>query len=399
MRAVAADDVEQHARRAAVAGRRLEQLQARCRGRPSGAGGPACSARSPRSRTTWPSPVDRPRARCATGAEQRLEHDAAPRGRASRRRTGRGRAPARALHRRRRRRDARRRAGGGERRGLERRMHLPAVERRPPSPRAPRRRACPPGTASASASSASGSLATSSSVSVCSSSRQHREALAHHRAADRGRQVAPADADDVRHAAAGGVEQAGDLLRAGARPRRRCPRGPRRTTLAKPSPTPAEHRGAALGSHHQQAALGAAALERDLVLERHVVGEEEDVQAARQRAVGLERRVLAGHRDERDVGARRSRRPACAAGAGPGLARARRRPRPAAAATSARTASPRPSSPSTATTTSPGLASALAPSAASALRLAGVPITTSHADTPSRSRSARAMPMSRTLSA
>ena len=34
------------------------------------------------------------------------------------------------------------------------------------------------------------------------------------------------------------------------------PTGPGRTSLAKPRPTPREHRGAALGPHHEQAALG-----------------------------------------------------------------------------------------------------------------------------------------------
>src|SRR4051812_48646814 len=66
-----------------------------------------------------------------------------------------------------------------------------------------------------------------------------------------------------------------------------------------------------------------------------------------------------------------------------------------ASAASTSAASP----PSTAITTSPGDACASAPRSASAARFAGVPIATSHAAIPSRARRARAIPMSRTLSA
>ena len=51
-------------------------------------------------------------------------------------------------------------------------------------------------------------------------------------------QVAPTDAEHVRDADAGGVEQAADLLGAGAGLAATRPTGPRRTTLAKPSATP-----------------------------------------------------------------------------------------------------------------------------------------------------------------
>ena len=53
---------------------------------------------------------------------------------------------------------------------------------------------------------------------------EHPHRLAEHDPADRVRQVAPADADDLRDADLGAVEQARGLLRAGARPRRRCRR-------------------------------------------------------------------------------------------------------------------------------------------------------------------------------
>ena len=328
-----------------------------------------------------------------------------PRGRASRRRTGRGRAPApRAA------RvavvvgAARRRAGRGERRGLERRVHLPAVDARRPSPRARRRRACPSGTAPASASTRLGRLG----------HEQQRLGLRRRAAsiarpwrtidpADLGRQVAPADADDVRHAAAGGVDQAGDLLRAGARrgddarpargARRWRSRGRRRPSIAVP------HSGPITSSPRS----AAAALERDLVLDRRR-GRRRGRRAGRASARGAPRasrtrpaprrarrwRRVEPRRSVRGAapGRRRRRAPRAAAGEQP------LRPRPA-------TASPRPSSPSTAMTTSPGPASALgarAPPARS--RLAGVPIATSHAAHAVAARAApRAMPISRTLSA
>ena len=140
--------------------------------------------------------------------------------------------------------------------------------------------------------------------------RQHPHRLAEHDPADVRRQVAPADADDLRHADAGAIEQDRDLLRAG-------PGGghdPDRAGLDhvhEAQADAAEHRRAALRAHHQQAALGAALLERDLVVHRHVVREQEDVHAGGQRAVRLERRVLA--RAPRS--ARRSRRSAAASAA------------------------------------------------------------------------------------
>jgi hypothetical protein len=113
----------------------------------------------------------------------------------------------------------------------------------------------------------------------------------------------------VRDAVARRVDQAGDLLGAGARGSHHAHR-PGADDVGEAQPDAREHRGAALRAHHQQPALRAAALERDLVVERDVVGEQEDVQAPGQRAIGLERRVLAGHRDQRDVAAlRRGQRP------------------------------------------------------------------------------------------
>ncbi len=130
---------------------------------------------------------------------------------------------------------------------------------------------------------------------------EHPHRLGEHDPADRGGQVAPADADDLRDADPGAVEQARGLLRAGPG------RGDDADAagahdVGEPEPDRAEHRGAAARAHDQQAEVRAAALELDLVALGDVVGEEEDVQALGERAVGLEGRVLAGDGDQRDVG-------------------------------------------------------------------------------------------------
>ena len=160
---------------------------------------------------------------------------------------------------------------GRERAGLERGVDLERRVARRPSRRTRRPRACRRRRRrrSAATTSGAGGLETSSSVSVSSSAAEHRASPARNMiAADLGRQVAAADADDLRHADAGGVEQARRLLRARARPRRRCRRGPDAHDVGEAEPDAAEHRGAAPRAHDQQPALAAAALERDLVARR-----------------------------------------------------------------------------------------------------------------------------------
>ncbi len=118
------------------------------------------------------------------------------------------------------------------------------------------------------------------------------------------------------------------------------PTGPGETALAKPRPEPADDGGAAVGAHHEQPALGGGPLERDLLLDRHVVAEDHHVAAgvegvhrldqrarrrARRPAPGrrrCRRRALAVVRGGRDLG-RRRRRGRWSAPSG------RRRPRPA----------------------------------------------------------------------
>ena len=118
--------------------------------------------------------------------------------------------------------------------------------------------------------------------------------LGHH-PAHRRREVAAADPDQRGVPDPGPVEQAGHLLRPGARGRHDADRaGPQHVREAERHPV--EHRGAAVRSHHQQPALRGQRLEPHLVLDRDVVGEAHDVQPAPQRLLGDDRRVRPGHR-------------------------------------------------------------------------------------------------------
>ena len=265
-----------------------------------------------------------------------------------------------------RRRRRRRRASGGSRTAPRRRPSRRTP--RPPACRARRRRRAPDDLGRGRLRDEQQRLRL-----VVGGEQLHR--LAEHDPADLRGQVAPADADDLRHADAGAVEQHRRLLGAragrGDDPDRAAPHDVR-----EPEPDAAEHRRAAARTHHEQAMVGAAALELDLVGGRHVVGEQEHVQSLGQRAVGLEHGVLARHRDQRHVVAAepRARRREASAAAPPGAPRRRRRrPRGPRSAPSSAASGPPPSA-STAITTSPGAASAFAPSAASASRFAGVPI-------------------------
>ena len=235
---------------------------------------------------------------------------------------------------------------------------------------------------------------------------EQRERLAEREAADRRRQVAAADADDVRHAAARGGDEARDLLRAGPR-RGDDPDAPGRHVVGEPEADAAEHRRPAPRAHDEQAALAAAALERDLVLDGRR-GRRTGRRAARGSARGAPR----GSRTRRGPRrARRSRPPSARGGraerARPGGAprRRRRRPRRRAArrqhplGLGERLARPgrrrrRPRSRRRPATRPPARRGRRAPRGSP-----GVPIATSHAAIPSRPRSARAMPISRTLSA
>ena len=299
VRAVPEHHVEQHAA-ARRRGRSREHRRAAPRGRPSGAGGPGCTPprrgrrsggrrrrRRPRSRRRPSTAQDRHRLVGERAAGEEPEQRPSRRG--ARRPVGVRR---------------RRHARGGERAGLERGVDLERRRRRRPSRRTRRRPACRrrrPRRARARPR-AAGGLETSSSVSVAVVGSQQPHRLPEHDPADVRGQVAAADADDLGHPAAG-TRRAGSLP-----PARRCrpaatmPDRSRADGVREPEPDAAEHRGAALGPHHQQPALGAAALERELVGHRDVVGEQEDVHARGQRAVGLEHGVLARERNQREVG-------------------------------------------------------------------------------------------------
>ena len=84
---------------------------------------------------------------------------------------------------------------------------------------------------------------------------------------DLGRQVAAADPERVRDADAGVVEQAEQLLAAGAGRGDDADRAGR-DDVGEAQPDAADDGGAAVGSHDEHAALGGRALEGDLVLER-----------------------------------------------------------------------------------------------------------------------------------
>ncbi len=226
---------------------------------------------------------------------------------------------------------------------------------------------------------------------------EHAHRLAEHDPADLGRQVAPADADDLRHADA---RRASSRIAASWAPvpaAATIPTVPGTDDVGEAEPDLPEHRGPAAGAHHEQPQLRAAALELDLVGGGHVVGEQEDVQPRGQRAVRFERpRTRPGRRS-----ARRWRPGGC--GRRPSASAAARPRGVAAGRVAARTAPARPA---------PGRDSgpfdrdhdvgrrrvAGTPSAASVSRFAGVPIATSARVTPSCARSSFASRISRTLS-
>ena len=119
--------------------------------------------------------------------------------------------------------------------------------------------------------------------------------------ADLGLEVAPAGADRMADAAAGARDQARHFLDAGARgaddadvaARHHVGEGERRA---------GDDRGAAIRAHHHQAALARLALERHLVVDRHVVGENHHVEPERQALRASATAKCPGHRDQRQVG-------------------------------------------------------------------------------------------------
>ena len=107
-------------------------------------------------------------------------------------------------------------------------------------------------------------------------------------------QVAAADAEHVRDADAGHVEQAGDLLGAGARRGHQADR-PGPDDVGEAEGDAGDDRRPAVGTHDQDAGVVRGALQRHLVLDRDAVGEDQHAAAGRDRVGGLRDGVLTGH--------------------------------------------------------------------------------------------------------
>jgi hypothetical protein len=137
-------------------------------------------------------------------------------------------------------------------------------------------------------------------------------------------QVTPADAETVRDADPGAVEQRHQVLRA------RAGGGddPDRTGtdhVGEAEPDPADDGGAAVGPHHQDTGLGGTLLEQHLLLQGHVVAEDHGEQAGVDRVEGVGEGEAARRGDQRDG---RGRVDGLRGGGDRG--RRRRRPEPAA---------------------------------------------------------------------
>lgn len=102
-------------------------------------------------------------------------------------------------------------------------------------------------------------------------------------------------------AAAEAVDLAGDLLDAGAGGAD-DPNGAGARDVGEGERGAGEHGGAAVRAHDEQAELGGALLEGDLVGQAYVVGEDHDAQARLKELVADGGGVLAGHGDECEVG-------------------------------------------------------------------------------------------------
>ena len=124
-----------------------------------------------------------------------------------------------------------------------------------------------------------------------------------HATTDRRRQVAPAHADHLCDALAPAVEQAHRLLRAGAGGGDDAD-APGADDVGEPQPAPAQRRRPRAGAHDQVTDARRVLLQLDLVLQRHVVAEQQHVEPGAQRLVRLERGEGAGYGDDGDVGVR-----------------------------------------------------------------------------------------------
>ena len=131
--------------------------------------------------------------------------------------------------------------------------------------------------------------------------REHGQGQRGHRAPDLGREIAAAHADAVRDTFTQRGQPRDDGLQPGAGGRHAAD-APARNDVGEPETDAGEIGGAAVGPHAQQAPRGGQALELHLLRQRHVIAEEEHVQAVAQRGPRLQRGVGPRHRDHREVG-------------------------------------------------------------------------------------------------
>jgi hypothetical protein len=117
--------------------------------------------------------------------------------------------------------------------------------------------------------------------------------------ADGLREVAAPDTEDVRDADPGHVEQAGDLLGAGARRGDQADR-PGADDVGEAERDAGDDRRPAVGAHDEDAGVVGGPLQRDLVLDGDAVGEDQHAAAGGDRVGGLRDGVRAGHRDDRE---------------------------------------------------------------------------------------------------
>ena len=103
------------------------------------------------------------------------------------------------------------------------------------------------------------------------------------------------------HPATEPVDLHHDLLQPGTRRGDQADR-PALDRVGEGQRQPADHPGSAVGPHHEQPALTGLPLERHLILDAHVVAEDEGVDVPVQEPVNLRCHVLSGDGHEREVG-------------------------------------------------------------------------------------------------
>ncbi len=134
---------------------------------------------------------------------------------------------------------------------------------------------------------------------------QHIQAHEGRDPAHRIRQIVAARADGMRNPAAGLVDQAGELLDAGAGRPDHAHR-PAADPVGEADPHAADQAGAAVRAHHQPAAGAGQLLELHFLLQGDIVAEEENMLALLQRLARFPGGVGPGHRDHHQVGLRMS---------------------------------------------------------------------------------------------